>query len=243
MAVMGLRLAQRANGVSQLHGHVSREHVQRAVAGVRRGRGADRLDHQRRARADLGGPRGHRAGDQPGRRPGVRRHRGVLGRASTRSPAPTSGRPSGTLRERLVDDARKRLRPLAGEKRGAAKAELGWIDDRARPRRADDRLRAPRAVVQAAHADAARPGAAQAAAARPGAAGPARHRRQGAPRRRRRQEADPGDRAARRRPRGPAPDRLPARLRHRDGAAALPGLRRVAQQPAAPATRRAAPPA
>ena len=36
-------------------------HVQRPVAGLRRGRGADRLDHQRRARPDLGGPRGLRA--------------------------------------------------------------------------------------------------------------------------------------------------------------------------------------
>ena len=40
MAVMGFRLSQRANGVSVLHGHVSRGHVQRAVAGLRRGRGA-----------------------------------------------------------------------------------------------------------------------------------------------------------------------------------------------------------
>ena len=31
-------------------------HVQRVVAGLRQERGADRLDHQRRARADLGGP-------------------------------------------------------------------------------------------------------------------------------------------------------------------------------------------
>ena len=38
----------------------------------------------------------------------------------------------------------------------------------------------------------------------------------------------------RRRPRGPAPHRLPAQLRHRDGPAALPRLRRVAEQPAAP---------
>ncbi len=55
MAHMGLRLAQRANGVSLLHGRVSRDDVQRAVARVRPGRGADRVDHQRRARTDLGG--------------------------------------------------------------------------------------------------------------------------------------------------------------------------------------------
>ena len=79
-----------------------------------------------------------------------------------------------------------------GSSAGPPKAELGWIDDRARPRRADDRLRAPRAVVQAADADAARPRAAQAPAAAPRAPDPAGHRRQGAPRRRRRQEAHPG---------------------------------------------------
>ena len=35
MAVMGMRLAQRVNGVSKLHGSVSRTHVQRAVARLR----------------------------------------------------------------------------------------------------------------------------------------------------------------------------------------------------------------
>ena len=54
MAVMGFRLAQRANGVSQLHGHGQPRHVQRPVAGLRRGRGADHVDHQRRPRARPG---------------------------------------------------------------------------------------------------------------------------------------------------------------------------------------------
>ena len=137
------------------------------------------------------------------------------------------------LRERLVHDARRRLpqvEPAARDRRG--RADVGRRG--ARPRRADDRLRAPRAVVQAADADAARPRAAQAAAAPPRAPGAADHRRQGPPRRRRRQEADPGARPVRRRPRGAPPHRLPAQLRHRDGAAALPRLRRLAQQPAAP---------
>ena len=133
---------------------------------------------------------------------------------------------------------RRRARPgaevVAAARREPGRARLGRLG--ARPRRADDRLRAPRAVVQAAHPDAARPRAAQEAAARPGAADPAGHRRQGAPRRRGRQEADPGDRPVLRRPRGPAPDRLPAQLRHRDGAAALSRLRRLAEQPA-PAVR------
>ena len=54
MAHMGLRLAQRANGVSLLHGEVSRAMFNELWPGSTR-RGADRLDHQRRSRAHLGG--------------------------------------------------------------------------------------------------------------------------------------------------------------------------------------------
>ena len=43
MAVMGLRLAQRANGVSELHGAGQPRDVRRAVARLRRRRGPDRL--------------------------------------------------------------------------------------------------------------------------------------------------------------------------------------------------------
>ena len=84
-------------------------HVQRPLAGLRRGRGADHLDHQRRARPDLGGPRGLR----PGRR------------RTAPTPTPTTptqvwdvvDKVAGTdiwatkrqLRERLVEDARSRL--------------------------------------------------------------------------------------------------------------------------------------
>ena len=50
MAVMGLRLAGRSNGVSKLHGEVSRDDVRRPLARRARRRGADRLGHQRRAR-------------------------------------------------------------------------------------------------------------------------------------------------------------------------------------------------
>ena len=50
MAHMGLRLAQRANGVSKLHGAVSRGMFGGLWDGLRRRRGADRLGHQRRAR-------------------------------------------------------------------------------------------------------------------------------------------------------------------------------------------------
>ena len=56
MAVMGMRLAQRVNGVSQLHGEVSREMFAGLWPGFDTAAGADRLGHQRGARADLGGP-------------------------------------------------------------------------------------------------------------------------------------------------------------------------------------------
>ena len=62
MAVMGFRLAQRANGVSQLHGQVSREmfnglwpgfdEAEVPISSITNGVHAP----------DLGGPRGHRAG-------------------------------------------------------------------------------------------------------------------------------------------------------------------------------------
>ena len=166
MAVMGFRLAQRANGVSQLHGHVSREHVQRPVAGLRRGRGADRLDHQRRARPDLGRPA--RSSSSPPRQ-GADTDADDAD-AFWAAVDQVAGRRDLGGQAAAARAARRRRPPPAaqarGRKRGAAKAELGWIDERARPRRADDRLRAPRAVVQAADADAARPRAAQAPAAR-----------------------------------------------------------------------------
>ena len=61
MAVMGLRLAARANGVARLHGHVSRKMFAALWPDVPGRRGADQLDHERRPRAHLGGPRGGRA--------------------------------------------------------------------------------------------------------------------------------------------------------------------------------------
>ena len=208
-------------------------HVQRPVARLRRGRGADQLDHQRRPRPDLDRARGHRARRRAAAPTSTATTPTRCGRWSTRSATARSGTSSARCAP-----ASSRT-PAAGcarsaAKRGFAPAELDLDRQRPRPRRADHRLRAPRADVQAAHADAARPGPPQEAAARPRAPDPAGHRRQGAPGRRDRQAADPGDGALRRRPGDPAPHRLPAQLRHRDGAAALPRLRRLAQQPAAP---------
>ena len=130
-----------------------------ACGGLRRRRGADRLGDQRRARPDLGGPRGHRAARARPRR----------------TPPRHDGRgPSDALLWELRDDA---ARP-AGRRgappgaRGVAaarrvRAGAGLDRPRLRPGRADRRLRPPRAHLQAAHADAARPGPAARPAARP----------------------------------------------------------------------------
>ena len=202
MAHMGLRLAQRANGVSKLHGEVVAAGCSGALwRGLRRRRGADRLGDQRRARPDLGGPRDRRAAS--GRRAPHAR--------GARSGAAPSDAVLWDLRDDAARAAGRRGAP-AGARVVAASAapsapELGWTDARLRPGRADRRLRPARAHLQAADADAARPRAAAGAAARPGASGAAGGRGQVAPGGRRRQGAHPADRALRRRRRRAAPDR------------------------------------
>jgi starch phosphorylase len=127
MAVMGFRLAQRANGVSQLHGHVSRDMfnglwpafdeaevpigsitngvhapswVAKEVFDLARGTGADaESDDVENFIASVDSIAGRDIWS-------VKR----------------------LLRERLVLDARRRLEK-SWLQRGAAKAELGWIDD------------------------------------------------------------------------------------------------------------------
>ena len=128
MAVMGFRLAQRANGVSQLHGDVSPRHVQRSVAGVRRGRGADHLDHQRRPRPDLGRPRGLRA-----RRPAAAPTSTATtptrsGRWSTSSATGEIWDLKRALRSRFIEDARDRMRKSCGQARRRARPSRRWVD-------------------------------------------------------------------------------------------------------------------
>ena len=112
------------------------------------------------------------------RRPGSRPRSSSLARTAA-SPgrgdgSPTTRRP-GTpwrpIRPDLRDQAAAagaagRAGPAAAARLLAAArrldAELGWIDQRARRERADHRLRPPGAILQAADADAARPGAADA---------------------------------------------------------------------------------
>ena len=192
---MGFRLAQRANGVSLLHGQVSREMfnglwpafdeaevpIGSITNGVHAPTWVAREVFELAARA--------------GRRPRLRRRRRVLARASTRCPAPRSGRSSASCASGSSYDARRRL-AKSWRQRGAATAELGWIDNALDPdvltigfarrvpsyKRLTLMLRDPERL--------------KSAAAAPRAPDPAGHRRQGAPGRRRRQEADPGDRAA-----------------------------------------------
>ncbi|WP_029391357.1 alpha-glucan family phosphorylase [Streptomyces xiaopingdaonensis] len=110
MAVMGLRLAQRANGVSTLHGEVAR----RMFVGLW-------------------------PGFEPEEVPLASVTNGVHAPTWTASEVPADGAALGaldetglwrmrrTLRERLVEDVRRRLH-RSWRARGAAHAELAWID-------------------------------------------------------------------------------------------------------------------
>jgi len=126
MAVMGFRLAQRANGVSRLHGHVSREMFnglwpafdedEVPIGSITNGVHAPtwvarellELAVETGADADAEDPVAFEA-------------------AIEAVPADRVFALKRTLRARLVEDARRRLR-ASSRKRGLADAELGWID-------------------------------------------------------------------------------------------------------------------
>ena len=205
--------------------------VRGSLAGLRRGRGAD----QRRSRTACTPPPGWRARSSSwsARRSAATSPRRRRAGRHAEVPAPSSGRPRALRRAWSRTSARGCAQ--SWEQRGASDAELGWIDDGARPRRAHDRLRAPRPVVQAADADAPRPRAAQGAAAATPTARADRDRRQVAPGRRRRQEAHPAARAASPTTRRCATASSSCPTTTSAWRAALPRLRRLAQQPAAPA--------
>ena len=235
MAVMGFRLAQRANGVSQLHGEVSRgmfnglwpafDQVEVPITSITNGVHAPTW--VAREVFELARKQGVTVSDF-----GADSDTAEVWNVVDEVPSADLWSTKRELRARLVEDARGRLRKSC-LKRGQSEAELGWIDTALDPDVLTIGFARRAASYKRAHADAQRPRAPQEAAPAPRASDPADHGGQGAPGGRRRQEADPGDRAAGRRPGGAAPRRLPAQLRHRDGAAALPRLRRVAQQPAA----------
>ena len=240
MAHMGLRLAQRANGVSLLHGRVSRAMFNELWPGF----DPDEVPigsitngvHARTWAA----PQWLELGRE-------------LARVGLASASPASGCGCNEvdpghlwwirsqLRALLVEDVRARLHRSWLE-RGASEAELGWIATAFDPnvltigfarrvptyKRLTLMLRDPDRLEQLLLDEE--------------AADPADRRRQVASRRRRRQGADPAGGAVRRPARGAPPHRVPARLRHVDGPAAVLGLRRLVEQPAAARWRPAAPP-
>ncbi|GAA1520985.1 alpha-glucan family phosphorylase [Nocardioides humi] len=127
MAVMGFRLAQRANGVSQLHGHVSRgmfnglwpafDEAEVPITSITNGVHAPTwVAPEVAALAQAQGA--DYDGDDAA----------AFWAAFDKVPGSDVWRTKRLLRERLVDDARRRLRK-SWEKRGASPAELGWIDD------------------------------------------------------------------------------------------------------------------
>ena len=165
MAVMGLRLAQRANGVSQLHGEVSRQmfgalwpgfdSADVPITSVTNGvHAATWTDPQVRALAAS-----------------------RLGTDDTTAADWTSDAVSdaelwalrGRLRSQLVDDARRRMTAAWDEQNPGVPAPP-WYRELLDPGRAHHRIRASRAHLQAAHPDAAGPGAAARAAHPPRAA-------------------------------------------------------------------------
>jgi starch phosphorylase len=130
MAVMGLRLAQRANGVSQLHGKVSRgmfgglwpafDAEERPIASITNGVHAPTW--VAREVFDLAEAQGIDTASGANALPPA-----SVFEVADRIPGETIWAVKRQLRERLVLDARRRLRE-SWMNRGAARSQLGWID-------------------------------------------------------------------------------------------------------------------
>jgi starch phosphorylase len=129
MAVMGLRLAQRANGVSRLHGVVSRDMfeglftgfdpTETPISSITNGVHAPTWVDTRVV--DLIAAHGGVTGDGS--------DRGAVDWAAVeRVPDEEIWTLRRTLREQLVLEARRRLR-RSWLRRGASPAELGWVED------------------------------------------------------------------------------------------------------------------
>ncbi|MGB0100378.1 MAG: alpha-glucan family phosphorylase, partial [Nocardioides sp.] len=126
MAVMGFRLAQRANGVSQLHGHVSRgmfsglwpafDEAEVPIGSITNGVHAPTWVAREMFELAAGHGVDKDSDDVDAFWDVVDKVPGVDVWATKRQ-----------MREKLVLDARKRL-ARSWQKRGAARAELGWID-------------------------------------------------------------------------------------------------------------------
>lgn len=126
MAVMGFRLAQRANGVSQLHGHVSRgmfsglwpafDEAEVPIGSITNGVHAPTWV----AREVIGLAVSQGADPEAD-------DTAAFWAAVDQVPGTEMWATKRRLRERLVQDARKRL-ARSWAKRGSARAELGWIE-------------------------------------------------------------------------------------------------------------------
>ena len=168
MAVMGLRLAQRANGVSTLHGAVSREMFAGCGPASTRRRCRSPPSPTACTRPTWVAPEVFRLGARQigaGRTEdaltvgGADRWDAVAGIPDARD----LGAAQGAARAARHRGAGAAARLLAPARRGIGRTRL---DRRGvEPRRAHHRLRPAGPLVQAAHADAARPGPADGAAA------------------------------------------------------------------------------
>lgn len=131
MAVMGFRLAQRANGVSQLHGEVSRgmfnglwpafDEAEVPIGSITNGVHAPTWVAREMFDLAVGQGADTRADDAD-----------AFWDAVDKVPGGEVWAVKRRLRERLVVDARKRLRK-SWQQRGAASAELKWIDSALSP--------------------------------------------------------------------------------------------------------------
>ncbi|GAA2123608.1 alpha-glucan family phosphorylase [Nocardioides bigeumensis] len=126
MAVMGFRLAQRANGVSELHGHVSRgmfnglwpafDEAEVPIGSVTNG-----VHGPTWVAREIFGLAAKQGADVDGD------DTDALWPLVDQIPGSELWALKRVLRQRLVDDARKRVRK-SWKHRGAASAELSWID-------------------------------------------------------------------------------------------------------------------
>ena len=149
MAVMGFRLSQRANGVSLLHGEVSRgmfnglwpafDEAEVPITSITNGVHAPTW--VAREVFELATKQGADTDSDTA----------DVWNVVDKIPSSDLWSTKRELRKRLVEDARGRLRKSC-LKRGAGPGRARLDRHGARPRRAHDRLRAPRGVVQAADA-------------------------------------------------------------------------------------------
>ena len=142
MTVLALKLSRYANGVSALHGVVSRRMWQPLYPEPHRGERADRPHHQRRPRPDLGRAPDARCSSTGTSAPTGPRTSGCPrpGRGSRRVDDAELWETQQVLKARLINFVRNRLVAQA-RRRNEPDAAIAAGDGGARPERPDDRLR------------------------------------------------------------------------------------------------------